>query len=397
MDTPALENGKPVRKKVLPPFHPFIGKEEIKEVSDSLKSGWITTGPKVEEFEKEFKNYVGCKNAIAVNSCTSALHLSLAVNDIGKGDEVITSPFTFVSTVNVIEYQGAKPVLVDIDEDTYNINPDNIEDKINENTKAIIPVHYGGQPSEMDEIEKIAEDHDLKVIEDAAHAIGAEYKDRKIGTIGDFTCFSFYATKNLTTSEGGMIATDDSESVDKLKSLSLHGMSKDAWKRYSDSGSWYYDVVKLGFKYNMTDLQAAIGRHQLHKFEEMQKRRQKIATKYDKSLKELDEIKTPHVKEYVKHAWHLYPIQVREDLLDISRNEFIEALRAENIGTSVHFIPVHMHSYYKNKYGYKPEDFHNAKKVYEREISIPLYPKMEDKDIDDVIEGIKKIVEYYKR
>jgi len=397
MIIPAIENGNPVRKKTLKSFQPLIGKEEIEEITESLESGWITTGPKVKEFEEKFSNYLGCKHAIAVNSCTSALHLSLAVEDIGRGDEVITSPFTFVSTMNVIEYQGAKPILADIDEDTFNLDPEKVEEKINKNTKAIIPVHYGGQPCEMGEIMGIAEEHDLLVIEDAAHALGAEYEGQKIGSIGDYTCFSFYATKNLTTSEGGMITTDHSDSADKLVNLSLHGMNRDAWKRYTETGSWYYEVNALGFKYNMTDLQASLGLRQLDKFEEMQKRREEIAEKYDESFKELDEIETPHVKENVKHAWHLYPIRIRDDLLKIGRNYFIEALKEENIGTSVHFIPVHMHRYYKEKYDYKPEDYTCAKKAYEREISIPLYPKMTDEDVDDVIEGVKKIVEYYKR
>ncbi len=356
MNVPAVENGKPVREKMLLSFYPMIGSKEIEEVSDTLNSGWITTGPKVKEFEDKFRAYIGCKKALAVNSCTSAIHLALAVNKIGKGDEVITTPYTFVSTVNAIEYQGAKPVLVDIDEETYNIDPDRIEENINENTKAIIPVHYAGQPCEMDEILKIADENDLLVVEDAAHAFGAEYKGKKIGTIGDYTCFSFYATKNLTTAEGGMITTD-LDVKDKLKSASLHGMDRDAWKRYGETGSWFYDVGSLGFKYNMTDLQASLGLSQLEKFDKMQEKRGKIAEKYNESFKDTDEIITPHVRKYVKHAWHLYPILINEELLSITRAEFIQALKAENIGSSVHFIPVHTMSYYQDKYGFKPEDY----------------------------------------
>jgi len=397
MNIPALENGRPVRGDKLHCFRPFIGDEEIKEVSDSMRSDWITTGPKVKEFEKRFTDHIGCRYSTALNSCTSALHLSLAVNDIGKGDEVITTPFTFVSTVNVIEHRNAKHVLVDIDGETFNLKPADIEEKINENTKAIIPVHYGGQPCEMDEIMKIADDNDLLVIEDAAHALGAEYDGAKIGTIGDLTCFSFYATKNLTTAEGGMITTDDPELAEKSKVMSLHGMNRDAWKRYSGTENWYYDVSLLGYKYNMTDLQASMGLHQLEKFEMMQEMRREIARTYDDSFKSVDEIKTPHVKGKVKHARHLYPIQIKEELLSIDRDKFIKALGAENIGTSVHFIPVHMHSYYKEKYGYKPEDYPIAKKVYEGEVSLPLYPKMTDEDVADVIEGVEKIVEYYRR
>lgn len=397
MEIPAFEKGKPVREKRLPPFYPSIDDEEIEEVSDSLRSGWITTGPKVKEFEKEFSEYLGCKNSLAVNSCTSALQLSLAVNDIGKGDEVITSPLTFVSTVNVIEHQNAKPVLADIDPETYNLDPANIEDRISKDTKAIIPVDYAGQPCDIDEINKIAEEHDLIVIEDAAHSLGARYKGKNIGTISDFTCFSFYATKNLTTAEGGMITTENDALIDKLKELSLHGMNHDAWKRYSETGSWFYNVRSIGFKDNMTDLQAAIGRCQLKKFDEMQRRRKEIAEKYNGSLEKIAEIITPYVTEDVDHAWHLYPIQVRDDLLSIGRDRFIEALEAENIGTSVHFIPVHMFDYYERKYGFEPDDFPIAKSVYEREISIPIYPKMNDRDVKDVITAIQKIVEYYKR
>ncbi len=393
----AIENGKPVRDEKLSVFQPMIEENEIEEVSESLRSGWITTGPKVKEFENRFQEFIGSENAVAVNSCTSAIHLSLVLNEIGEGDEVITSPFTFISTANVIEHQNAKPVFADIDEETFNIDPENIQKKITDDTKAIIPVHYGGQPCEMDKIKDIAEDNDLIIIEDAAHAIGAEYKGNKIGTISDYTCFSFYATKNLTTAEGGMITTDKNDLADKLSVLSLHGMDKDAWKRYSDTGSWFYDVVSPGYKYNMTDIQAAIGLHQLNKLEEMQKRREEIAEKYNQAFEDMDEIITPTVKPNVKHAWHLYSIQINTDLLEIDRNEFIEALDAENIGTSVHFIPVHMHSYYKDKYGYKPEDFPKAKKVYEGEISIPLYPKMEKEDADDVIRAVKKVVKAYRR
>jgi dTDP-4-amino-4,6-dideoxygalactose transaminase len=396
MDKLATDGGKPVRENKLLPFQPLIGEEEIEEVNDSLRSGWLTTGPKVKKFEENINNYLGSKNAIAVSSCTAALHLSLDVYGINNGDEVITTPFTFVSTANVIERQGAKTVLADIDKETYNLNPENLTDKINEKTKAIIPVHYAGQPCDMDGITKIAREHDLIVIEDAAHAIGAEYKGKKIGTISDLTCFSFYATKNLSTGEGGLITTEDSEITDKLRKLRLHGMSKDSWKRYSGTGSWYYDVTSAGFKYNMTDIQASIGLHQLDKFEYMQNLREKIAQKYNRAFRDIDEVIVPKVKENVKHAWHLYPVQIRSDMLTIDRDQFIEALDAENIGTSVHFIPIHMHSYYKEKYDFGPEDFPNAKEVFEGEISLPIYPKMEYDDVHDVITAIEKIIENYR-
>ena len=260
---PAIEGGKVTRNNFLPFFRPLIGQEEIEEVVDTLKSDWLTTGPKTHLFEEEFAKYIGCKYAVAVNSCTAALHISLAALGIGKGDEVITSPYTFISAINVILQQGAIPIFVDIKPDTFNINPDLIRGKINDKTKAIMPVHFGGQPCEMDKIMKIAKDNNLLVIEDAAHAISAEYEGRKVGNIGDTTSFSFYPTKNITTGEGGMITTNDEELMNKYKIWSLHGISKDAWKRYSAEGSWYYEIVCPGYKYNMTDIQASLGLHQL--------------------------------------------------------------------------------------------------------------------------------------
>ena len=385
-----------VRDTFLPPFKPSIGNDEINEVIDTLNSDWITTGPKTSEFEEYFKHYVGCKEAIAVSSCTAALHLSLVSLDIGKDDEVITSPLTFAATSNVIIHQRAKPVFVDIDKSTYNINMDKIEDKITDKTKAIVPVHYAGHPCEMDKLMEIAEEYDLFIIEDAAHAIGSTYKDKKIGSIGDTTCFSFYATKNLTTSEGGMITTNDEELAKKIRILSLHGLSKDAWKRYSSESSWYYEIICPGYKYNMTDLQASIGIHQIKKLDSMQKRRAEIAEKYNESFKNMPELLIPPVNDYSTHAWHLYPLQINLDLLKINRNEFINALKDENIGTSVHFIPLHLHPYYKENYGYEYGNFPNAEYIYEREISLPLYPKMVDNDVYDVIKSVKKIVNQYK-
>lgn len=391
----AILGGKPVRNDFLLPFRPTIGDEEINEVIDTLKSDWITTGPKTHKFEELFKEYIGSKNAIALNSCTAGLHLSLIVYGIGAGDEIITSPFTFAATANVITHQKAKPVFVDIEKDTYNINSDRIEEAVTDKTKAIIPVHYAGHPCEMDAILKIAKEYDLRVIEDAAHALGAVYKGRKIGTIGDLTSFSFYATKNLTTAEGGMVTTNDDKLAEKIRIMSLHGISKDAWKRYSSEGSWYYEILYPGYKYNMTDIQAAIGIHQLKKLEQMQKRREEVAKRYNDTFEDMPEIITPTVKRYVRHAWHLYPILINTDLLRIDRAKFIDALKAENIGTSVHFIPIHLHPYYRDRYGFKRGDFPNAEYVYEREVSLPIYPKMTDKDVEDVIVAVKKIVNYY--
>ncbi|MDY9922950.1 DegT/DnrJ/EryC1/StrS family aminotransferase [Methanobacterium sp.] len=374
-----------------------IGKEEINEVVDSLKSDWITTGPKTKEFEKNFKNFIGCNHAIAVNSCTAALQVALAAAGIKEGDEVITSPLTFVATVEVIIHLKATPIFVDIEKNTFNIDINKIEEKISKKTKAIIPVHYGGHPCDMDRIMQIASDNDLIVIEDAAHAIGSKYKQNLVGNIGDVTCFSFYATKNLATAEGGMITTNNTELAEKMRILSLHGISKDAWKRYSSEGSWYYEIQDLGYKANMSDIEASIGIHQLKKFDLMQKRRKEIAMAYTKSFKDIKEIKTPNVESYAEHAWHLYPILINTKLLNISRNEFIEALKTENIGTSVHFIPIHLHPYYLNNYGFKRGDFPVTESVYDMEISLPIYPRMSDEDVRYVINVIQKITHLHRK
>lgn len=384
------------RKTFLPVAIPDIGEEEINEVVDSLRSGWITTGPKTKRFEEEFANYIGCKHAIAVSSCTAALHLSLVALGIGKGDEVITSPLTFASTANVIVHCGAKPVFVDIDENTYNLDPKKIESAITSRTKAIIPVHYGGQPCSMDEIIRIAKKHNLKIIEDAAHATGAIYNGRRIGTIGDTTCFSFYAIKNLTTAEGGMITTQDDALAEKLRLYSLHGMSKDAWKRYSSAGSWYYEILYPGFKYNMTDLQAALGLHQLRKLNKFIAKRKELVSLYNHFLKDAPEIILPKEMPEISHAWHLYPIRLADHKLSVERNKFIELLREKNIGTTVNFIPVHLHPYYKQTYGYNEGSFPVAEKVYQNIITLPLFTKMTADDVKYVADSIKEIIAKHK-
>lgn len=397
MKKPALAGGAPVRKESLPFCLPTIGDDEINEVVETLKSGWITTGPKTQKFEEMFKEYIGSKHAIALSSCTAGLHLSLVASGVGSGDEVITSPFTFAATANVVVHQGAKPVFVDIDEETYNIDPEKIEDKISDKTKAIIPVHYAGQSCEMDEILKIAGAHEITVIEDAAHAVGSKYKGRNIGTLGDLAAFSFYATKNLTTAEGGMVTTDNDEFADNMRTWRLHGMSKGAWKRYSARGSWYYEILFPGYKYNMTDIQASLGIHQLSKLEGFLKAREKLAERYTKAFSDMPEIIEPSVRKHMRHAWHLYPIQVNTDLLKIGRDKFIEALRAENIGTSVHFIPLSRHPFYQKTFGYKEEDFPVTDSVYGGILSLPLFPRMSMDDLDDVVEAVKKIVGHYGR
>lgn len=397
MEKPAIEGGTPVRKDYLPYHKPSIGDEEINEVVSTLRTGWITTGPKTKKFEERFKEYIGSKYAVAVNSCTAALHLSLVANDISKGDEIITTPYTFAATGEVIIQTGAKPVFVDIDRGTYNIDSERIKEAITYKTKAIIPVHFGGQPCDMKAIIDIAEDHHLLVIEDAAHAMGSEYDNRKIGTIGDLTTFSFYATKNITTAEGGMVTTNDKKKAEKIQILSLHGISKDAWKRYTSQGSWYYEILYAGYKYNMTDIQAAIGLAQLRKVDDFNKIRNKYAEMYNHAFRGFEEIDTPEVLPNVKHAWHLYPLRIKYEMLRVHRNGFIESLRKENIGVSVHFIPLHLHPFYRETFGFKPEDFPISYEEYLHEISLPLYPNMSEADVHDVIEAVKKLIEWYRK
>lgn len=386
-----------MREAFLPFALPLIDESEIDEVVDTLKSGWITTGPKTKQFEQLFREYIGCSHAVALNSCTAGLHLSLAAAGVGPGDEVITTPFTFCASVNVIVHCGATPVLVDISPDDYNIDPGEIAKKLTPRTKAIVPVHYGGQPCRMDEIMAIAAEHNLLVIEDAAHAAGARYKDRMVGTIGDAASFSFYATKNMTTAEGGMVTTNNAELAEKISVLGLHGIDHDAWRRYTAEGSWYYEVVYPGFKYNMTDIQASLGIHQLAKLEEAIRIRERYCRVYDDGFGDVPEIIIPSVREEVCHARHLYPIRIHQEMLRIDRAQFIAELRAENIGTSVHFIPVHLHPYYRERFGFCPGDFPVAEAVYEGLITLPLYPKMSMTDVHDVIEAVRGIVARNRR
>ncbi|MEC2029432.1 DegT/DnrJ/EryC1/StrS family aminotransferase [Bacillus subtilis] len=381
------------RNHFLPYSLPLIGKEEIQEVTETLESGWLSKGPKVQQFEKEFAAFVGAKHAVAVNSCTAALFLALKAKGIGPGDEVITSPLTFSSTANTIIHTGATPVFADIDENTLNIDPVKLEAAVTPRTKAVVPVHFGGQSCDMDAILAVAQNHGLFVLEDAAHAVYTTYKQRMIGSIGDATAFSFYATKNLATGEGGMLTTDDEELADKIRVLSLHGMSKAAWNRYSSNGSWYYEVESPGYKMNMFDLQAALGLHQLKRLDDMQKRREEIAGRYQTAFQQIPGLITPFVHDDDRHAWHLYVLQVDEKKAGVTRSEMITALKDEyNIGTSVHFIPVHIHPYYQKQFGYKEADFPNAMNYYKRTLSLPLYPSMSDDDVDDVIEAVRDIV-----
>jgi dTDP-4-amino-4,6-dideoxygalactose transaminase len=375
---------------------PCLGEEEIKEVVVTLRSHWITTGPKVRLFEKEFARYLGAPGALALNSCTAALHTALIASGVGPGDEVITTTMTFAASVNVIEHVGARPVLVDVEPDTLNIDPARVERAITPRTKAILVVHYAGHPVNLDLIWQIAASNNLLVLEDAAHALPAKYKGRHIGSGPNPVAFSFYATKNLTTGEGGML-TGDPELIERARVVSLHGMTRDAWKRYDKGGSWYYEVVYPGFKYNMTDIQAAIGLWQLRKLDSFQKRRRQIVQQYNEVFGDIDALEVPVERKDVEHAWHLYVLRLRREVLRIGRDQFIEELKERNIGTSVHFIPIHVHPYYRNKYGYKPEDFPVAWENYQRMLSLPLNPCLSDQDVADVIEAVLDVVRQYQR
>ncbi len=367
---------------------PAIADAEIQEVVASMKSGWLGTGPKVMRFENDFRTYKRAGDAVAVNSCTAALHLSMLAASLKPGDEVITTPLTFCATVNAIIHSGAKPVLADVDPITMNIDPTQVEAKITPKTKAIIPVHFAGRPCDMDAICAIAERHSLKLIEDCAHAVETEYKGRKAGTFGDFGCFSFYVTKNITTGEGGMILTRRKEDANRVKTLALHGMSKDAWKRFSDEGYNHYQVVEAGFKYNMMDLQAAIGIHQLQRVTPYWQRRQQIWQRYDQAFSDLP-INLPAKPEpETTHGYHLYTILIDEERAGISRDAFLRAMTAQNIGIGVHYLSIPEHHYYQQRFGWQPEDYPHSMRIGRQTVSLPLSAKLTDADVEDVIDAV---------
>lgn len=385
-----------VRKTFLPFAPPSIGEEEIAEVVDTLRSGWITTGPKTGRFEKAFKEYLGAPAALAVNSCTAALHLALAAAGIGEGDEVITTTMTFAASVNVIEHLRARPVLVDVEPDTLNLDPAQVEKKITGRTRAILPVHYAGHPVEMEPINELARANNLAVVEDAAHALPAGYRGKRVGSGDNPAAFSFYATKNLTTAEGGML-TGSAELLEKARVLSLHGMSRDAWKRYEEGGSWFYEVVSPGYKYNLTDIQAALGLHQLRKLERFQRRRREVVQAYSAAFAGNDALELPVERAGVEHAWHLYVLRLRPEALSIDRDAFIRELERSNIGTSVHFIPIHLHPYYRDRYRFSENDFPVAYENYRRMLSLPLSPGLAESDVSDVIEAVLQVVKRCRR
>jgi dTDP-4-amino-4,6-dideoxygalactose transaminase len=365
----------------IPYNRPSVDEEDIAEVVKTLRSGWLTQGPKTIEFEEQIAAYCDAKYAVAVNSCTAALHLSLLAFGIGPGDEVITTPYTFASTGNVIVHSGARPVFADIQSDTCNISPDAINEVITKKTKAIIPVHYAGQACDMDEILAIARDHNLRVIVDAAHAIGSDYRGRKTGCDGDATCFSFYATKNLTTGEGGAVTTNNDEIRQKIQLLRLHGISRDAWKRYTREGSWYYEIEECGWKYNLTDINAALGCSQIAKLDRFNKRRREIAARYTSVFGKRDDLIVPAERPDRNHVFHVYSLLLRKH----DRGDFINEMTKRGVGCSVHFIPLHLHPFYMKTYGHKRGDYPIAEWIYDREVSLPLYPSMSNMEVEQVI------------
>lgn len=379
-------------------FHkPFISEEEVDEIVDTVRSGWLSMGPKTIKFEDAFNSYIGSKRSIAVSSWTAAGHLALEAYDLKAGDEVIVPTMTFPATAEIVCYFGAKPVIVDVDEHTLNISLSEIEKAITPKTKVIIPVHYGGQPCDMDEILDIAEKHKIRVVEDAAHSLPATYKGRKIGTISDVTCFSFYATKTLSTGEGGMICTNDESIAERCKIMRLHGINKDAWKRYTESGSWYYEVVAPGYKYNFTDLQASLGIPQLKKVDMMWQSRQNIAARYTEALKDNKLIQLHGIKNDRESSWHLFPIRLNLEMLNINRAELIDEMRKNNIGVGVHFMPVHQHVYYKETFNLDDKNFPVSSSVFPRLMSLPIYPGMSIEHVDRVVDILTNLLRKHSR
>ena len=379
-------------------FHkPFISEEEVDEIVDTVRSGWISMGPKTIRFENNFNDYIGVKKSVAVSSWTAAGHLTLEAFGINEGDEVILPTMTFPATAEIVCYFKAKPVMVDVDEDTLNISIEAIEKAITPKTKAIIPVHYAGQPCDLDEIHAIAKKHNLKVLEDAAHSLPAKYKGKKIGTISDVTCFSFYATKTLSTGEGGMICTNDEEIAERVKIMRLHGINRDAWKRHTESGSWYYEVVAPGYKYNFTDLQASLGLPQLKKVDAMWDSRKRIAAKYTDALKDLNIIQLHTIKPDRDSSWHLFPIRLYLDRLTKNRAQIINELREKNVGVGVHFMPVHQHLYYRETFNLSDADYPVASAAFPRLMSLPIYPGMTDENVDKVIDVLIDTLNKFKK
>jgi len=385
----------------IPFCRPSIGEEEIDEVVKTLRSGWVTTGPRTAQFEAEFRDYLGCRHALAVNSATAGMHLALAACGIGPGDEVITTPLTFCATVNVILHVGATPVLADIGCDG-NIDPQSIADRITPRTRAIIPVHLAGKPCDMQAIWNLAERHGLRVIEDAAHAAETQYQGLPLGSSksksqSDAVAFSFYATKNMTTGEGGMVVTNDEGLDDRMRVLCLHGISKDAWNRYSEKGKWSYEVLEPGFKYNLSDIQASIGIHQLRRVEKLAEARRALVAQYNQELRDVEEVEVPEDSEDGRHAWHLYVLRLNLERLTIGRDEFIEELQHRGVGVSVHFIPIPLHRFFAKWADLPQNSCPRALCMYRRILSLPLYPSLTVEQVKYVSATVKQIAARHRR
>jgi dTDP-4-amino-4,6-dideoxygalactose transaminase len=392
-----VSDKKTARASFLPFALPHITQAEIDEVVDTLHSGWLSTGPKTKRFESEFARAVTAPHAIAVNSATAAMHLALDALGIGEGDEVIVPVYTFTATAEVVVHCRARPVFVDVDPVSCNLDPAQLEKHITPRTRAIIVVHIAGLPAEMDDILAIAQAHALPVIEDAAHAFPASYRGRSVGSIGDMTAFSFYATKTLTTGDGGMLTTANADYAERAALMALHGITRDAWKRYAFGDSWYYEIVAAGYKYNMTDIAASLGLHQLARCQWLLQRRQEIARRYTEAFALVPEVETPPNPAHVVHAWHLYILRLRLERLTLTRNVFIQALTEAQIGTSVHFIPLHIQPFFRDTYHLAAGDFPVALAAYQRAVSLPIYPGMTDEDVDDVIAAVEHIIETHKK
>ena len=399
MNRPAIAGGKPLRQKkdFLTFGSPAIEEAEIQEVVDSIRSGWLGTGPKTARFEEDFRSYLGANYTAAVNSCTAALHLSLLAAGMGPGDEVITTALTFAATANTIIHAGATPVLVDVDPLTMNMDLSQVKNRITDRTRVILPVHFAGRPCPMDDIVDMAEANDLKIIEDCAHSAEALYRGRKTGTFGDFGAFSFYVTKNIVTGEGGMVTTRTEKDAARVKVLALHGLSRDAWKRFSDEGYKHYQVVECGYKYNMMDIQAALGIHQLARVEQNWKVRQKIWSHYIDAFSDLPVELPAEPEPETRHAHHLFTVLIDEDKTGISRDRFLDAMTAENIGVGVHYLSLPEHPYYQENLAWKPEDYPHAMRIGRQTVSLPISAGLSDQDTENVINAVRNIIEHFAR
>lgn len=394
---PAAEGGTPVREEFLPFARPSIGEAEIDCVTETLRSGWLTVGPRTREFERVVAAYVGVAKAAAVHSCTAGLHLSMVTLGMKPGDEVLLPALNFAAAPNTVIHMGATPVLVDVDPETLNVTPDLIERALTDRTKFVIPVHFAGRPCDMDGILDLADARGFRVLGDGAHAIGADVQGRKIGSMAHATSFSFYVTKGITTGEGGIVTSPDPDLIERIGRLSLHGMSSDAWKRYSNRGPWYYEILEAGYKYNMNDIQAALGLCQMERVDEFRRSRERIADMYGKGFADLSGVAVPAPYANGHHAWHLYPIQIDPEAVRIDRDAFIRALLDEGIGVSVHFIPLHYHPFFRDYFGHAEGAFPVTERYFERAVSLPIYPGMTDDDVTDVVRAVAKLLAYYRR